>query len=164
MKCLLDRCAFSRGGSLSTFRHLQRISRQPRPIHLLKQLIADPGTVVTRGSTFDNSSNLSAKFLKTVLHKYGGTRLGRQELKVELLEDLEGALWKRDLIDHLRITESELPRLIRIVVAIDPNASSAEDSNECGIMCAGLGDNGHAYVLDDISGVSAPHEWASKAI
>lgn len=71
------------------------ITAMPRPIHLLKQIIGDPGTIVTRGSTFDNCSNLSEKFLQTIRRKYEGTRLGRQELEAELLEDVDGALWKR---------------------------------------------------------------------
>lgn len=140
------------------------ITTTPRPIGLLKQIINDPGTVATRGSTFENCGNLSPKFLATVKRKYEGTRLGRQELNAELLEDIEGALWKRALIDALRVEERQLPRLNRIVVAIDPNASSAEDSNECGIICAGLGDDGHGYILDDVSGVMAPNDWAHKAI
>ncbi len=122
------------------------ITTTPRPISLLKQIIAESGTVLTKGSTFDNSSNLAPKFLKTILQKYGGTRLGRQELEAELLEQAEGSLWKRDQIERLRVAEYQLPPLVRIVVAIDPNASSAEDANECGIICAGLGENGHAYL------------------
>ncbi len=98
------------------------------------------------------------------MRKYGGTRLGRQELQAEMLEDMEGALWKRSHIEALRIQEYQLPPLNRIVVAIDPNASSEEDSNECGIICVGLGDDGCAYVLDDVSGVMAPNEWAATAI
>lgn len=140
------------------------VTTTPRPIQLLKQIIADPGTIVTRGSTFDNQSNLSKKFLSAISRKYGGTRLGRQELEAELLEDIEGALWKRAVIEALRIDERQLPQLIRIVVAIDPSASSEEESNECGVVCAGLGSDGIAYVLDDISGVMAPHEWARNAI
>ena len=140
------------------------ITTTPRPIQLLKRIIAESETVVTRGSTFDNSSNLAPKFLQTILQKYGGTRLGRQELEAELLEQAEGSLWKRDQIERLRVAVYQLPPLIRIVVAIDPNASSAEDANECGIICAGLGENGHAYVLDDISGVFVPNDWASRAI
>lgn len=99
-----------------------------------------------------------------MLRKYGGTRLGRQELEAELLEDIEEALWKRSQIEPSRVQEYQLPPLNRIVVAIDPNASSEEDSNECGIVCAGLGDDGHAYVLDDLSGVMAPNDWARTAI
>ena len=140
------------------------ITTTPRPIALLKELMKDPGTVVTRGSTFDNSGNLSDKFLASIRRKYQGTRLGRQELNAELLEDMEGALWKRSLIDGLRVQVQDLPPLKRIVVAIDPNASSEEDSNECGIICAGLGTDDHGYVLDDVSGVMAPHEWATTAV
>jgi predicted phage terminase large subunit-like protein len=119
---------------------------------------------VTRGSTFDNSANLSAKFLSVVQRKYDGTRLGRQELYAELPEDMEGPLWKRAVIDALRVRLPDVPPLERIVVAIDPNASSHEDANECGIVCAGLGSNGQAYVLDDISGAMTPTEWARAAI
>jgi len=140
------------------------ITTTPRPTGLLKQIIADPATVVTRGSTFYNATNLSDKFLSLIRRKYEGTRLGRQELHAELLEDVEGALWKRSAIDALRVKLQDVPPLSRVVVAIDPNASSEDDSNECGIICAGLGINGHACVLDDVSGVMAPAEWASKAI
>ena len=140
------------------------ITTTPRPVSLLKQIMGDPGTVVTRGSTFDNRSNLSGKFLQTIRRKYEGTRLGRQELNAEILEDVEGALWKRALIDHLRVALQDVPPLKRIVVALDPNASTEEDANECGIVCAGLGINDHGYVLDDVSGVMAPHDWAVKAI
>ncbi len=140
------------------------ITTTPRPIGLLKQIISDPGTFISRGSTFDNRAHLSRKFLSVVTRKYEGTRLGRQELNAEILEDVEGALWKRSLIDENRIQELQLPPLERIVVAIDPNASSSEDANECGIVCAGLGSDGCAYVLDDISGVMGPHEWAREAI
>lgn len=140
------------------------ITTTPRPISLIKQIVSDPSTVVTRGSTFENRGHLSPKFLATVKRKYEGTRLGRQELYAELLEDVEGALWKRAVIDALRVPEKDIPVLTRVVVAIDPNASSAEDSNECGIICAGLGTDGHAYILDDVSGVLAPDEWATRAI
>src|SRR6185312_1123544 len=140
------------------------ITTTPRPIALLKQIIADPTSVVTRGSTFDNRGNLSQKFLEAVRRKYEGTRLGRQELYAELLEDIEGALWKRSRIDELRINVPQLPPLKRIVVAIDPNASTAEDSNECGIVCAGLGNDDHGYILDDLSGVKTPTEWAREAV
>lgn len=96
------------------------ITTTPRPIGLLKDFIKDPSTVVTGGSTFDNRSNLSAKFLSLVQRKYEDSRLGRQALQ--------------------------------------------EDSNECGIICAALGVDGHGYVLDDVSGVMAPVERATKAI
>jgi phage terminase large subunit-like protein len=140
------------------------ITTTPRPISLLKDIIKDPDTVVTGGSTFDNYDNLAPKFLSTIQRRYEGSRLGRQELYAEILEDVEGALWKRVIIDALRVREPDVPPIERIVVAIDPNASSQEDSNECGIICAGLGIDGHAYVLDDASAVMAPADWATRAI
>jgi phage terminase large subunit-like protein len=80
------------------------------------------------------------------------------------LEDVEGSLWKRAIIESLRVRVEDIPPLKRIVVAIDPNASTAEESNECGIVCVGLGINDQGYVLDDISGVLAPDQWAKRAI
>lgn len=140
------------------------ISTTPRPTLLLKEIIKDSGTVVTKGSTFDNMANLAGKFLQQIERKYAGTRLGRQELEAEILEDLEGALWRRSIIDECRIQLSDLPPLQRIVVAIDPAVSSEEHSNETGIVAVGLGEDGHGYVLDDISGIYAPLDWAREAI
>jgi phage terminase large subunit-like protein len=140
------------------------ITTTPKPTMLLKQIIKDSGTIVTRGSTFDNVANLSGKFLERIRKKYEGTRLGRQELEAEVLEDMEGALWRRSVIENSRVELSQVPPLRRIVVAIDPAASSEENSNETGIICAGLGVDGDAYVLDDCSGVFAPMDWASEAI
>jgi phage terminase large subunit-like protein len=140
------------------------ITTTPRPIALLKEIVSDPGTVVTRGSTFDNRANLAAKFLSVIRRKYEGTRLGQQELYAELLEDIEGALWKRAVIDELRVRLENVPPIERIIVAIDPNATSQDDANECGIVCAGLGIDGHGYVLDDASAAMAPVEWAREAI
>jgi phage terminase large subunit-like protein len=140
------------------------ITTTPRPILLLKNIIKDAGTVVTRGSTLNNAANLAAKFLDRIVRKYEGTRLGRQELYAELLEDLEGALWRHSVIDESRRKLSEIPELQRIVVAIDPAVSSEDDSNETGIIVAGLGVDGDGYVLDDVSGVMAPLEWAREAI
>jgi phage terminase large subunit-like protein len=94
------------------------VSTTPRPTTLIKSLIADPTTFVTRGSTYDNASNLAPPFLAAIKAKYGGTRLGRQEIDAEILEDVQGALWKRSEIDATRIKERQLPPLKRIVVAI----------------------------------------------
>lgn len=140
------------------------ISTTPRPTLLLKKIMRDSGTVLTRGSTYDNVANLAGKFLERIKAKFEGSRLGRQELEAEVLEDLEGALWKRSNIDEYRITLDQLPPLMRIVVAIDPAISSNENSNETGIVAAGIDSNGHGYVLDDISGVYSPEEWAREAI
>src|SRR5262245_29571933 len=107
----------------------------PRPIPLLRQLLADPGTVVTRGSTYENTVNLAATFKDRVLSRYEGTRLGRQELYAELLEDTPGALWTRLLLEETRVRQ--VPPLRRIVIGLDPG-------NEAGILAAGLGNDGHA--------------------
>jgi len=121
-----------------------------------------PDCVVTRGTTRDNADNLAPAFLGAILKQYEGTRLGRQELDAELLEDLPGALWTRETIERARIATP--PTLRRVVVAIDPAASSGESADETGIVVAGLGEDGHGYVLDDLSGRFRPHEWAARAI
>lgn len=136
----------------------------PRPIKLLKELLAREGrdVVVTRGSTFENEANLAPTFLAAVRQRYEGTRLGRQELNAELLADMPGALWHVDWLDRDRV--SKAPELRRIVVAIDPAVSNNEGSDESGIIVAGITSDRHAYVLEDLSGKYAPHEWAAKAI
>ena len=136
----------------------------PRPIKLIKELLAREGkdVVVTRGSTFENEANLAATFLAAVRARYDGTRLGRQELNAEMLTDMPGALWQLDWLDRDRVTE--VPDLRRIVVAIDPAVSNNEGSDETGIIVAGISADKHIYVLDDLSGRYAPHEWATKAI
>ncbi len=140
------------------------VTTTPKPIRTLKEIIADLGTVVTRGSTYENYGNLSEKFIARVVRKYEGTRLGRQELAAEMLEDVPGALWSRARIDELRIKPDAVPQLQRIVIAIDPAVTSGEDADETGIIAAGIGADGHGYVLDDVSGVLAPNDWAREAI
>jgi predicted phage terminase large subunit-like protein len=136
----------------------------PRPIALLKALLAREGqdVVVTRGSTFENEANLAPTFLQALRDRYEGTRLGRQEINAELLSDTPGALWQLEWLDRDRV--SKAPELLRIVVAIDPAVSNNEGSDETGIVVAGVGADKHAYLLEDLSGRYAPHEWAAKAI
>lgn len=134
----------------------------PRPLPWLKQLAADPMTRVTRGSTFDNAANLPASTLAEFERVYGGTRIGRQELMGELLAEADGALWTRDVIERGRVREH--PELVRIVVAIDPSTTAGENSDECGIVAAGLGVDDHGYILADRSGVFAPDEWAHRSV
>lgn len=140
------------------------VTTTPRPVPVLRRLLkSDDGTVViTRGSTYENSNNLAGAFLTEMKRRYEGTRLGRQELLAELLEDVEGALWNRDVFDLDRVNKA--PDLVRIVVAIDPAVTSHETSNETGIIVAGVGIDGHGYVLDDYSVRGTPTEWASAAI
>ncbi len=134
----------------------------PRPIKLLKALLARDDVVVTRGSTFENEANLAPTFIQALRDRYGGTRLGRQEIEAELLSDTPGALWQLDWLDRDRV--SKAPDLRRIVVAVDPAVSNNEGSDETGIVVAGISADKHVYVLEDLSGRYAPHEWAAKAI
>lgn len=138
------------------------VTTTPRPTSVLRDLVAESGTVVTRGSTFDNATNLAPAFLDAVTSKYGGTRIGRQELHGELLVDLPGALWRRVRIDQLR--REGAPSHARMVVAVDPAASSGEQSAETGIIVAGRGIDGHGYVLEDVSLRAGPDAWGRAAV
>ena len=143
------------------------VTTTPRPLPLIKRLMADADTVVTRGATLDNQANLAVNTVKQLYERYGGTRLGRQELSGEVLTDIPGALWNRDMIDACR--EKEVPEdLERVYVAVDPAVTNTEDSDEHGIVVVGLARDteGYAqgYVLADGSCRGNPEEWAKKAI
>jgi predicted phage terminase large subunit-like protein len=140
------------------------VTTTPRPTRLIRDLLTREShdVVVTRGSTYENRANLAPAFFDQVIRKYEGTRLGRQELNAELLEDTPGALWGHGIIDAARQTAA--PHLARIVVAIDPAASSGEDADETGIIVVGKDHQGHGYVLADLSGRYQPIEWARIAI
>ena len=139
------------------------VTTTPRPIPLLRRLLADPRTVVSRARTADNAENLAPDFLGAVVGRYAGTRLGRQELDGELIEDRPDALWSREAIEAARVAAA--PALVRIVVAIDPPASSRAGADACGIVAAGLGADGIAYVLADASLAEArPQQWALAAL
>jgi len=140
------------------------VTTTPRPTKLVKGVMKDPSTVIVRGSTYENRDNLAPSFFETIIKKYEGTRLGRQELNAEILEDIDGALWNRDMIDFLRIGPDDVPGFVRIVVAIDPAVTSGEDSAETGIVVVGLGDNGIGYVLHDLSLTGSPLEWATRGV
>ncbi len=135
----------------------------PRPIPLVKRLLADPGTVTTHAKTADNADYLAAAFLSAVVARYEGTRLGRQELDAELIEERTDALWHRDAIEACRIAAA--PDLKRIVVGVDPPASSGAGSDACGIVAAGLGSEGICYVLVDATAERlTPARWAKRAV
>ena len=136
------------------------IPTTPRPNAIIKRLMADPHTLLTRGTTYENKANLADSFVSKIVSRYEGTRLGRQELYAEVLSDNPGALWKRDNLDALRVLKA--PELVRVVVAIDPSATSGGD--EAGIIVAGVAKDGQGYVLDDMSIQASPHAWASAAI
>jgi phage terminase large subunit-like protein len=134
----------------------------PRAAPLIKRLLADPRTTVTRAATQANAANLAPSFLQAVVGTYAGTRLGRQEIDGELLEDREDALWTRETIERARI--SAPPELTRIVVAVDPPAGGVR-SDACGIVAVGRGGDGLAYVLaDETLHASRPDVWASRAV
>ncbi len=134
----------------------------PRPIKLLKDLLARSDVVVSRATTFANEANLARTFLEAVKERYQGTRLGRQELDAEMLEDIAGALWQRAWLDAQRV--DKVSELKRIVVAIDPAVSTSEGADETGIVVAGKAADGRLYVLEDVSGRYGPDEWARRAV
>lgn len=140
------------------------VTTTPRPVAEIRELLTDPKAVVVRGSSFDNWRNLNA-LTRAELEKLRHTRLGRQELFGEILDDTPGALWKRATIDRQRV--GKLPDFGRIVVAIDPSVTSGEKSDETGIIVAGRADlkrGARRYVIADRSLRGAPHEWAKAAI
>jgi predicted phage terminase large subunit-like protein len=138
------------------------VATTPRPTPLIRSLLAAEGTVVTRGATRDNLANLAPGVVADLERRYAGTRLGRQELDGEILDDSAGALWRWQWIDAARVARA--PDLRRVVVAIDPAASSHDESDETGIVVAGVGHDGRAYVLADASGRYRPEEWARTAL
>lgn len=142
------------------------VTTTPRPIKLLRDLIKRDGkdVVVTRSTTYANRDNLAPTFFSQIITRYEGTRLGRQELNAELLEDIEGALWSLDMIEAARKPKDFTPDLRRIVVAIDPAVSVSETSDATGIVVAGVGHDGRGYVLEDLSGKFSPTEWATRAV
>lgn len=134
----------------------------PRPIQLIKSLAKDPRVIVTRGKSSENLANLADTFKRSVIDRYAGTRLGRQELDAEVLEDVPGALWSRRSLDEARVGKA--PPLKRIVVGVDPAASSGENANETGIIVCGVDADNQGYVLDDWSVNGSPDQWARKAV
>lgn len=162
------------------------VTTTPRPLRLLKDIVLRSDTAITKGHTKENLINLAAPFRKAVIDKYEGTRIGRQELNAEILDDVPGALWSRQMIDECRIrpVDSETPIILppfeRLVVAVDP---AKEDGNkrrkskegakegytetsiaETGIVVVGKDSQGHAYVLEDFSLMGSPEEWGRAAV
>ncbi len=127
---------------------------------LFKRKIAD--VHLTKGSTMDNAEHLSPRVLAALTERYAGTRLGRQELDAELVDDTQGALWNRALIDTCRV--QSVPEWKRVVVAIDPTLTSGEGSDETGLIAAARGVDGNLYILADWSGRYTPDAWGQRAI
>jgi phage terminase large subunit-like protein len=141
------------------------VTTTPRPTKLMRDLLGDPLTFSTQHSTFENIGNLAENFLDRVVRKYEGTRLGRQELQAHLLLDAPGALWTRETIEAALADNEERPKFGRIVVAVDPPATSGEKADECGIIVAGLASDGRVHVLADLSRQGeTPLGWTSRAV
>jgi phage terminase large subunit-like protein len=140
------------------------VATTPRPTRLIRDLVAREGAdvTITRGSSYENRANLAADFFGAITRKYEGTRLGRQELLGELLLDVPGALWHLEAIDELR--REICPTLQRIVIGLDPSGGGGEESDECGIIAAGVDQDDHGWILADASGRYAPNEWAKIAV
>lgn len=138
------------------------VATTPKPTPLIKKLLKNPAVHVTRGTTYDNRANLAPAFFEEIIVQYEGTRLGRQELNAELLDDAPGALWKRSDIDATRVARA--PALKRVVVGLDPPATSGESSAEAGIVGVGLGEDDEYYVLDDRSLRASPDGWGRQAV
>jgi phage terminase large subunit-like protein len=141
----------------------QCVTTTPRPTPLIRRLLAEPGTVTTRASTRANRFNLAPAFLETITARYAGTRLGRQELEGELIADRADALWSRAAIEAAR--EEIAPAMARIVVAVDPPATSSKRADACGLIAAGIDEDGFVHVLADATvQAAAPQVWAEAAI
>lgn len=141
------------------------ISTTPRPVPLIRRLLNDATCTITRGTTYENAANLAPAFLDAILSRYSGTQLGRQEIEGQLLEVVEGALWKREWIDDHRV--SSVPDLLRVVVSIDPAVTATTTSDETGIVAAGaaiIDGVLHGYILDDLSLKASPDNWARQAV
>lgn len=140
------------------------VTTTPKTTKLLRSIINDPKTVISKGSTYDNASNLAGTFLDAIKSTYEGTRLGRQELYAEVLDEAADALWSRELLAKCEIEKDKVPELARIVVALDPAVTAGTDSDLTGIIVAGVDINGYGYVLADHTDKYTPQQWANKAI
>jgi phage terminase large subunit-like protein len=147
------------------------VTTTPRPTKLIKDLMMKASTHVTRGTTYENRANLAKAFYEEICAAYEGTRLGRQELHAEILDDNPGALWKREWFDTMRVVRH--PKLRRIGIGVDPAVTSKETSDETGIVGAGVGEcrckgmdkpEMHGFVLSDESGIYSPDGWAKKTV
>ena len=149
------------------------VSTTPKPKKVIRELLNDPSTVVTKGTTYSNRANLSKSFFDQIIKKYEGTSLGKQELEGILLEEAEGALWTRELIEHNRKDRPDDKNnkgyspdffFTRIVVGVDPAITSSTESAETGIVVVGRGNDNHCYILADYSNQYKPGEWAQKSV
>jgi phage terminase large subunit-like protein len=140
------------------------ITTTPKPTKLLREILKNPTTTTITGSTYDNAANLAKTYLEAVKTQYEGTRLGRQELHAEVLDEASGSLWTREILSTCEVDKEDIPDLVRVIVSVDPAVTSKEDSDETGIIVAGIDREGISYILEDHSGTYTPEGWASKAV
>ena len=140
------------------------ITTTPRPTALIRGIAKDERTHLTAGSSFENIGNLSEVFINEIIREFEGTRMGRQEVYAEILDDSELALWTREMIEGSRVKKDEVPenQFVKVVIGIDPAVSYGRESAETGICVAGLSKKGVAYVLEDETGKYRPEHWAAK--
>ena len=139
------------------------VTTTPKPLALLKELVARPDIIVTRGTTYDNEDNMPHSFFSHIRSRYEGTKIGRQEIHADLIDQSEDALWEREWIDDSRV-ETAPDSLAQVVVAIDPSVTSNPRSSETGIVVAGVDSENHCYVLADGSERMSPNKWAERAM
>lgn len=143
------------------------IPSTPKPTSLMKRIMAGKDTFIITGSTFDNKDNLADSFITNMEEKYGSSRLGRQELFGDILDDNQDAIFNREYVESNKITKEyfeEHVELVAIVVSVDPSVSNNKKSNETGIIIGGLGKNGHVYILEDASEQASPDVWAKTVV
>jgi phage terminase large subunit-like protein len=140
------------------------VTTTPRPIPIIKDIMSKSATVVTRGRTMDNADNLAPEFIEDITSKYAGTRLGRQELEGEIVDDVPGALWTREMLDRSRVPEA--PEMVRVVIGVDPSGTGGVDDegDPVGIVAAGRGIDGRGYLLGDYTCKLSPDAWARRAV
>jgi phage terminase large subunit-like protein len=140
------------------------VTTTPRPIPIIKDIMAKKGTATTRGRTLDNADNLAPEFIEDIMSKYAGTRLGRQELDGEIVDDVPGALWTREMLDRTRVAEA--PEMARVVIGVDPSGTGGADDegDPVGIVAAGRGIDGRGYLLCDDTCKLSPDAWARRAV
>lgn len=146
------------------------ITTTPRPIPFIKTRVESPRTITVHGSTFDNSANLPQSFLEDLKEAYAGTTLERQELYGDMLEEVAGALWTWAVLNRWRVRldpetlEPEVPGIVKRIMAIDPSVSSTKKSDETGAVVVALGEDGIAYVEEDLSGPGGLDKHAERLV
>ena len=136
------------------------VTTTPRPVPVIRGLMNSDTTVMSKGTTYENRSNLAPQFFADIVKRYEGTALGRQELYAEVIDEMPGALWTRELLEICRA--AEVPEMVRIVVAVDPSVEGTR--NETGIVVCGQGEDGHGYVLADRTMMGTPDKWATRVV